>query len=391
MKSITEPMININASTTECGSCKNDDYSTTATKVLNTELIYLDNNKQRLDRLSRICKQKPNTFKHKSKRNPYIFNTFVSDRHNLIFCQIQKAASTFWKRIIFNQTTPGTRGLPSIINLGVAEDKFKHYFKFLFVRDPYNRLFSGYIDKLFNPNVMYWKAVGIPAKRLSNPEAKRSCGHDVTFSEFINYIIALEKTPDRRDRHFFSMYEHCAPCEHKIDYIGKMETFRNDSKFILDTLKMDNNNIRNQFEYMLSNSSINEIINIANRLFQFKTKILKCMTMYDAVLRIWRQLQMKGILSRQIVIPFKPDTVVKLTKSKFIKTVLEAYKSSKSDVSKKNNKQDAFSEAYSTVPRQTLMRLKQVVENDCVLFGYETEPKRVFNAQSFVKSNFFKL
>ncbi|XP_052062363.1 carbohydrate sulfotransferase 8-like [Mytilus californianus] len=388
IKSIKGPMVN-SASTTECGSCKNDDFSTPITKVSNTELIYSDN-KQRLERLSRICKQKPNAFRHKSKRNPYIFNTFVSDRHNLIFCQIQKAASTFWKRIIFNQTTPGTKGLPSILNLGVAEDKFKHYFKFLFVRDPYNRLFSGYIDKLFNPNVMYWKAAGIPAKRLSNPEADSSCGHDVTFAEFINYIIALEKTPDMRDRHFFSMYEHCAPCDHKIDYVGKMETFSKDSKFIFDVLKMDKG-LLNKFEYMHSNSSINEIIKIADRLFNFKPKILKCMTMFDAVLRVWRQLQMKGILSRHLVFPFKADTVVKFTKRKFIKSFLRAYKSSKADISKKLNKEDALSEAYATVPQQTLMKLKQVVENDCLLFGYETKPNRVFNAHSYVKSNFFKL
>ena len=31
--------------------------------------------------------------------------------------------------------------------------------KFMFVRDPYSRVLSGYVDKLFSPNTMYQKHI----------------------------------------------------------------------------------------------------------------------------------------------------------------------------------------------------------------------------------------
>lgn len=64
-----------------------------------------------------------------------------------------------------------------------------------------------------------------------------SCGHDVSFPEFVKFIIFSEKTLRMGDRHFMPMYEHCWPCQIKYDVIGKMETFKNDSIYILQILQ----------------------------------------------------------------------------------------------------------------------------------------------------------
>ena len=89
--------------------------------------------------------------------------------------------------------------------------------KFMFVRDPYSRVLSGYVDKLFSPNTMYQKhitcAFVVSEIREDASSLSIHCGHDVTFPKFIKYIILSEKRRIHRDRHFTPMNEHCRPCQ----------------------------------------------------------------------------------------------------------------------------------------------------------------------------------
>ena len=55
----------------------------------------------------------------------------------------------------------------------------------MFTREPYGKLLSGYVDKLFAPNPYFWKAIGrlIIRKFRKDPSPESlTCGHDVTFS-----------------------------------------------------------------------------------------------------------------------------------------------------------------------------------------------------------------
>lgn len=56
--------------------------------------------------------------------------------------------------------------------------------KVMFTRQPYSKLLSAYVDKLYSPNPFFWGKIGrhIVRKFRSRPSAKSvACGHDVTF------------------------------------------------------------------------------------------------------------------------------------------------------------------------------------------------------------------
>ncbi|GFO22691.1 carbohydrate sulfotransferase [Plakobranchus ocellatus] len=62
---------------------------------------------------------------------------------------------------------------------------------FLFVRDPFSRLFSDYVDKLLAPNPEFWDTWGLFAlqKHRSDPSEKsQRCEHDVTFAKFLKFV-----------------------------------------------------------------------------------------------------------------------------------------------------------------------------------------------------------
>ena len=117
-------------------------------------------------------------------RYPGVVNVTV------MYCPIQKTGSTTWKEILRSigqkMPTADIRGIE--VNVPFA----KHDVSFTFVREPYSRLLSAYVDKLFSPNTMFWKITGsyVIEKFRQNPSKKSiDCGCDVTFPEFVRYFI----------------------------------------------------------------------------------------------------------------------------------------------------------------------------------------------------------
>jgi len=56
---------------------------------------------------------------------------------------------------------------------------------------------------------------------------------DVTFLEFVQYVIREKYSKKRRDIHWMPQYKHCNPCLIKYDFIGRYETLEEDAKHVL--------------------------------------------------------------------------------------------------------------------------------------------------------------
>lgn len=87
--------------------------------------------------------------------------------------------------------------------------------KFVFVREPYSRLLSAYVDKLFVPD-SYFDKLGtyiVRAFRANASSESLKFGHDVTFAELVKYVIHAESTGRKRDYHFVPAHAQCNMCE----------------------------------------------------------------------------------------------------------------------------------------------------------------------------------
>ncbi|XP_072302824.1 carbohydrate sulfotransferase 10 isoform X2 [Eucyclogobius newberryi] len=200
---------------------------------------------------------------------------FVSDAHKLLFCQTPKVGNTQWKKvfIVLNGAFPSVEeipenivhnheknGLPRLSSYSPPEitHRLGSYFKFLIVRDPFERLISAFKDKfVLNPRFEPWYKLDIaPAiirkyrrfHRDPNPQAEapaeeRSAG--LKFDDFVRYLGDAEGR-HRLDRqfgahiiHWLSYVELCAPCEIKYDVIGHHETLEQDAPHILRAAGID--------------------------------------------------------------------------------------------------------------------------------------------------------
>ncbi|ESP00559.1 hypothetical protein LOTGIDRAFT_75769, partial [Lottia gigantea] len=181
-------------------------------------------------------------------------NILMYKPKNMSYCVIPKNGCTFWIRVMryLNKDTENKK-ISSPFDISRFEahgwrynqtlyrlQNTKHrdlIFKstrFLVSRDPYSKLLSGYMDKLFLP--MYWTFQGINMikKVRKNPsDLSLKCGHDLSFQEFLDFLLTEKDDPTKIDGHFRPTQFYCSPCIFKPHFVAKQESFKKDSEYIL--------------------------------------------------------------------------------------------------------------------------------------------------------------
>ena len=264
---------------------------------------------------------------------------------------------------------------------------------FLFVREPYGRLFSAYNDKLFRPNILFWRGTGrkvVKTVRTNfTTDNNSDIGYNVTFAELIKFLVLRAKSDKRINEHFAPMYSGCNPCGRKGFYVGKLETFAADSSFIISKLDI-NADYNRLLQRDVTKSAAYDAQDRAKALF----KVLNATQQlpyprYKLFLRTWRNFQIRGLLSKAYEMPLSERQVMNITQNQFEKVLKFALAKPVNKTLVKLQRREALLQAYSTVPRDLLQDLAEYVEIDCALFGYDKEPRWLFEAANTVQNPSF--
>ena len=113
--------------------------------------------------------------------------------------------------------------------------RLQHYFKFLFVRDPLERLLSAYRNK-FGEIREYQQRYGAEIVRRYRAGAGPSpAGDDVTFPEFLRYLV--DEDPEHMNEHWMPVYHLCQPCAVHYDFVGSYERLEADANQVLEWVR----------------------------------------------------------------------------------------------------------------------------------------------------------
>lgn len=171
----------------------------------------------------------------------------VDWRRKFLYCPIAKVACSSIKRWFLalndERLAPGRdehvavqrhrlRELSAVSAWQVLGDP--SFFRFTFVRNPWARLVSAYLNKFLGPTVFAQRI----AARL-RPRSALATGPeaivDVTFAEFVQFLT--RGNPLRFDVHWRP--QHCYLQDHQFDFIGRFEHLREDFASLQERLGTD--------------------------------------------------------------------------------------------------------------------------------------------------------
>ena len=174
----------------------------------------------------------------------------VNDEHRFLFCSVPKVACSNWKRVlmVLDGTETDSNNIGKVNHLDFTyladlpplaiKQRLKEYYKFMFVREPLERLISAYKDKFVLNNTSFHKRYGrrIVKKVRQNPP-RSPIGNDVTISEFFQYIT--ESRMEEMNEHWMPYHMLCQPCAVSYDFIGSFENLESDATQVLKHLNID--------------------------------------------------------------------------------------------------------------------------------------------------------
>lgn len=223
---------------------------------------------KRIELLSTVCKNSSlRNLTHVSISKFVLDRIFVCDKHKILFCQTPKVGNTQWKKvlIVLNgafQTVEEIpenlvhdhekNGLPRLSSLTQQEinHRLDTYFKFLIVRDPFERLISAFKDKFVkNPRFEPWYkhdiAPAIVRKYRKSHRSNDLVASGLHFEDFVRYLGDVEghRRIDRQFGehiiHWVTYAELCAPCKIHYSVVGHHETLEQDAPYILKAAGID--------------------------------------------------------------------------------------------------------------------------------------------------------
>ncbi|GBP68709.1 Carbohydrate sulfotransferase 11 [Eumeta japonica] len=210
---------------------------------------------QRVGRVRRVCRARSLNGRPINSRE-----FFVDHAHNLVWCNIFKAASSSWL-YKFNilggyekKFLARTRHSP----LTLARKKFPRpseeeledavntpgVVTLLVVREPFVRLLSAFRDKLENIGPPYYRRLARAIVAEHRERAKKIFGnvrsYGPTFYEFVAHLIKSHKDGrNAYDEHWAPYTEFCTPCSVNFTVIAKVETLARDSAYVIHELGLE--------------------------------------------------------------------------------------------------------------------------------------------------------
>ena len=160
-----------------------------------------------------------------------------SDQYKLIYYSVPKVACTTIKTCIAALEKIETKHLgvhqknQAMKRLTIKESyahRYKNYYRFSFVRDPWDRLFSCYRNKIYDPPRFFSKSNPYHNEKGEFKDFIRRYGdigfRNMQFEDFVNFVV---KIPDHLcDPHFLP--QHYFFEIEKLDFLGRFENFQSD-------------------------------------------------------------------------------------------------------------------------------------------------------------------
>ncbi|XP_066959961.1 carbohydrate sulfotransferase 13-like [Macrobrachium rosenbergii] len=218
---------------------------------------------KRLERVQQVCQKykSPGFSQGYTKRHLL----YYSPRYNLLVCLSAKVGSSTWKSHLLHM-----KGINPVTN-NIHRDHWENKIKarkilggslerrlatstmVVTVRHPLDRLVSAFRDKFCDGRLVdkpqssghsryFWR----PAYRLLRKKKRPDGKLQITFHEFLRYVIRDQKTSGVGDRHWSRLFRGCSVCTFRYKYVMKLETYTEDLAYLTYLLNVTEFDVRSR-------------------------------------------------------------------------------------------------------------------------------------------------
>ena len=312
-----------------------------------------------------------------------------SFKYNLSYCKVPKVGSSFWTQAFIvlrrgwaegEKVFELARASIHKLNAGSLEGLTENILKsrsVVVARDPYSRLFSAYIDKMFLP-LLYVVAEQAVRHQRGLAKDELTCPESITFQEFLNHIIQKVLAEGKRvNDHWAPIFSLCNPCEINVLSLVKQESFSTDVEYTLREIGLA------EEEYTVIHDALHDrriestITGIVQTVLTLTSTGRRCMNSVMIAERIWRSFQIQGYLRDDL--PFPSDVIDSENKANstmflsevILRTIKENPLTPDESIRQRRR---ALETAYEIISEKTIMHIQDIYKQDFELFGYPLEP-----------------
>lgn len=318
---------------------------------------------------------------------------YKDGKAGMSYCKVPKAGSSLWTQIFMTfraymyhkQVENKTKTIQKIFHksrsrLHVsspflssnAPSKNDTYLNIVMARDPYSRLFSAYVDKIFLLNKLRYP------RQISENNGKSpvSCGYNVTFQEFVDYVISRAENGSKINRHWSPIYLLCRPCDVRYDVVAKIESFTKDMKYILNHSDVSDYVKDVLLDILQDKTNIDGLLDTYMR--QWKTHKEKCPSIKDYLIKLWKALQFQGEISFDLSFPTAEFPSLQKTTPNIMNVTKDLQqcvtKNRLTREKRRIQRREVLVNAYSTIRNSTITQIQGLFKLDFLLFRYDLSP-----------------
>ncbi|KAK3602335.1 hypothetical protein CHS0354_007127 [Potamilus streckersoni] len=247
--------------------------------------------------------------------------------------------------------------------------------KFLVSRDPYGRLLSGYLDKIY---LMKFPLIACEIAQMVQGKAalhaNSNCITDITFLEFLKYLIIRSKKKRSLNNHFEPIFAYCNPCSVLYDYILKVESLSTEAEHLLRMANVEPSameSIHNLLHDSIVETRIQGTIPSA---WKVGYLIYKCFSKIELAKRLWKAFQIQGYLRDSV--DFREELFPLNISAKDMGNIFvkEYLRQNVSKEERSHQKKRLMSDFYRSIDDITIHGIQELFRMDFLLFDYDIKP-----------------
>ena len=363
-------------------------------KVSDVKISTLDIESYKLEHINRIAHLRNVCLNYDVKRNEAFRASFEgsfmrSGNYNFTVCKVAKVGSTFWVQLmsVLEQGIEAGKSLFSKMRsrvhsataaLRTTRDRSRKERTILISRDPYSRIFSAYIDKIYLP-IMFAMNYHIRHLPYDGRVLNENCPVDVTFQEFLEYTVNVAKRGGSYDHHWAPISAYCHPCEVKPFLLVKQESFAKDVEFVLHAVNVTQEENALILGALKGHRIDLTLPGLVETIYGYAKNInvRSCLGWLNVAERVWESFKIQGYVRRDV--PFPSERFTSLNQyqsaeylSRVILDIIRENPMSSTD--SKQQRHEYLCRAYEDIPSDVINALQQIYQYDFLVYNYSTSP-----------------